>query len=240
MMISSAPELTIVRTFDAPAALVFSMWSNPEHFAAWMGPEGFTCPVVEIDFRVGGAYRALIVSEDTGDSWFWGVYREIERPSRLTFTLVFPGFGREPIRGLSGVFESVALELDGALVAEGGVPSTGVIEAIAVRRPSRNLLHHSVRGSQYCSDVYLKLLKDHGFAASMSGIGNCYDNSMVQTVFKTIKAELIWRTSWRTRDQAQAAIARYIDGFYNPRRRHSALGYQSPIQFESHALKHAA
>lgn len=117
---------------------------------------------------------------------------------------------------------------------------TALKRAIAVRRPSNYLLHHSDRGSQYCSDAYLKLLKDYGFTASMSGKGNCYDNSMVETVFKTIKAELIWRTVWRTRDQAQAAIARYIDGFYNPKRRHSALGYKSPIQFESHALKHAA
>ena len=116
---------------------------------------------------------------------------------------------------------------------------TALKRAIAVRRPSHNLLHHSDRGSQYCSDAYLKLLNDHGFTASMSGKGNCYDNSMVETVFKTIKAELIWRTIWRTRDQAHAAIARYIDGFYNPKRRHSALGYKSPIQFESHALKHA-
>lgn len=117
---------------------------------------------------------------------------------------------------------------------------TALKRAIAVRRPSHSLLHHSDRGSQYCSGAYLKLLKDHGFTASMSGKGNCYDNSMVETVFKTIKAELIWRSIWRTRDQAHAAIARYIHGFYNPRRRHSALGYKSPIQFESHALQQAA
>ena len=117
---------------------------------------------------------------------------------------------------------------------------TALKRAIAVRRPSQNLLHHSDRGSQYCSDAYLKLLNDHGFTVSMSGKGNCYDNSMVEAVFKTIKAELIWRAIWRTRDQAKAAIARYIDGFYNPKRRHSALGYKSPIQFESQALNQAA
>ena len=66
----------------------------------------------------------------------------------------------------------------------------------------------------------------------MSGKGNCYDNAMVETVFKTIKSELIWRTSWSTRLQAEKAIGRYIDGFYNPRRRHSALGYRSPVAFE--------
>ena len=114
MMISSAPELTIVRTFDAPAALVFSMWSNPEHFAAWMGPEGFTCPVVEIDFRVGGAYRALIVSEDTGESWFSGVYREIERPSRLAFTFAWNNTG--PSAGVETLITLTFEERDGQTV----------------------------------------------------------------------------------------------------------------------------
>jgi putative transposase len=117
---------------------------------------------------------------------------------------------------------------------------TALKRAIAMRRPEQSLIHHSDRGSQYCAGAYLKLLSDHGFTASMSGRGNCYDNSMVETVFKTIKAELIWRIVWRTRAQAESAIARYIDGFYNPRRRHSALGYKSPIQFESQALKQAA
>jgi len=68
---------------------------------------------------------------------------------------------------------------------------------------------------------------------SMSGKGNCYDNAMVETVFKTIKSELVWRTRFQSRQHAENAIGRYIDGFYNPTRRHSALGYQSPIAFEA-------
>ena len=67
----------------------------------------------------------------------------------------------------------------------------------------------------------------------MSGKGNCHDNAMVEAVFKTIKSELIWRASYETRPQANLALGRYIDGFYNPRRRHSALGYKSPITFEA-------
>ncbi|GLU28970.1 hypothetical protein Brsp01_42030 [Brucella sp. NBRC 12950] len=66
----------------------------------------------------------------------------------------------------------------------------------------------------------------------MSGKVNCYDKAMVETVFKTIKSELIWRTVFQTRNDATKAIGEYIDGFYNPVRRHSALGYKSPIQFE--------
>jgi putative transposase len=106
-------------------------------------------------------------------------------------------------------------------------------QAIAMRRPSPGLIHHSDRGSQYCSDEYRRLVKDARMTASMSGKGNCYDNAMVETVFKTIKSELIWRTSFQTRRQAQTSIGHYINGFYNPVRRHSALGYQSQIAFEA-------
>ena len=105
--------------------------------------------------------------------------------------------------------------------------------AIALRRPEFGLIHHSDRGSQYCSDDYQRLLKQAGMIASMSGKGNCYDNAMVETVFKTIKSELVWRTSFQTRAQAKISIGRYIDGFYNPRRRHSALAYMPPIAFEA-------
>jgi putative transposase len=101
-----------------------------------------------------------------------------------------------------------------------------------MRRPKPGLIHHSDRGSQYCSIDYQALLRSKGILISMSGKGNCSDNAMVETFFKTLKSELIWRTIYQTRDQAEIAIARYIDGFYNPIRRHSALGYLSPAHFE--------
>ena len=104
--------------------------------------------------------------------------------------------------------------------------------AIALRSPPRGCIFHSDRGSQYCSHDYQKVLRDHGLKASMSGKGNCYDNAAVETFFKTIKAELIWRRTWETRRQAETAIFQYINGFYNPRRRHSALGGKSPLAFE--------
>lgn len=69
----------------------------------------------------------------------------------------------------------------------------------------------------------------------MSGAGNCYDNAMVETFFKTIKSELVSLVAWQTRKQAENAIARYIDGFYNPVRRHSSLDFLSPITFERKA-----
>ncbi|WP_404944761.1 IS3 family transposase [Sagittula sp. P11] len=107
--------------------------------------------------------------------------------------------------------------------------------AIANRNPSAGLVHHSDRGSQYCSVDYQAELRKRGILISMSGRGNCYDNAMVETFFKTIKSELIWPIAWQSRQQAENAIARYIDGFYNPVRRHSSLGFQSPIAFERKA-----
>ena len=97
--------------------------------------------------------------------------------------------------------------------------------AIVLRRPPAGLIHHSDRGSQYCSHDYRCLVEDHGFIASMSGRGNCprlvasaasrdgKDNAMVETEFKTIKSELIWRTSFTSRDQASKAIGQYIESF---------------------------
>ncbi len=101
--------------------------------------------------------------------------------------------------------------------------------AVALRQPPWGCIHHTDRGSQYCSHDYQKLLRQHGFKAPMSGTGNCYDNATVETFFKTIKAELIWRRSWPMRRDAELAILQYINGFYNPRRRHSALGWISPL-----------
>jgi putative transposase len=105
-------------------------------------------------------------------------------------------------------------------------------KALVMRRPTPGLIHHSDRGSQYCSADYQADLRKHGILISMSGKGNCYDNAMVETFFKTLKSELVWRTIFATRLEATQAIGRYIGGFYNPVRRHSALDFTSPNQFE--------
>ena len=109
-------------------------------------------------------------------------------------------------------------------------------KALLTRRPSPGLIHHSDRGSQYCSIDYQAELRRHGILISMSGKGNCYDNAMVETFFKTLKSELVWRTVFDTRAEGERAIARYVDGFYNPVRRHSALDFVSPVQFEKLAV----
>jgi putative transposase len=109
--------------------------------------------------------------------------------------------------------------------------------AIALRRPSKGCIHHTDLGSQYCSQDYQKILRHHGFKVSMIGTGNCYDNAAVETFFKTSKVELLWQRPWRTRRDAEIAIFEYINGFYNPRCRHSALGWKSPLAFEAKAAQ---
>jgi putative transposase len=100
-------------------------------------------------------------------------------------------------------------------------------------QPPEDCIHHTERGSQYCSRDYQKKLKKHGFKISMSGKGNCYDNAVVETFFRTLKAELFWLSAWLTRRQVELALFEYINAFYNPRCRHSTLGCKSPLAFES-------
>jgi putative transposase len=108
--------------------------------------------------------------------------------------------------------------------------------ALAQRKPQvHQLLHHSDRGSQYTSTGYQRLLTQQGIQVSMSGTGNCYDNAPMESFFAQLKTELVHHERYPTRQAAQSSIFRYIEGFYNPHRLHSALGYLSPIQYEAAA-----
>lgn len=100
------------------------------------------------------------------------------------------------------------------------------------RRPAPGLIHHSDRGSQYAANEYSAELTAHGMRASMSGKGNCYDNAVAESFFATLEFELLMQNDWRTREEARRAIFRYIETWYNPRRRHSTLGYVSPAEYE--------
>ena len=97
------------------------------------------------------------------------------------------------------------------------------------------LLHHSDRGSQYTSDQFRRLLDELGVTCSMSRSGNCWDNSAMESFFKSLKTERTDRRTYRTRADAKADVFGYIEVFYNGKRRHSTIGYISPIQFEQQA-----
>jgi putative transposase len=104
--------------------------------------------------------------------------------------------------------------------------------AITNRHPSAGLLCHSDRGSQYASGDYQQALSDAGIVCSMSRKGNCWDNAPTEAFFATLKRECVYRHRFGTRSQARTIIFRYIEVWYNRKRRHSALGYVSPVQFE--------
>jgi putative transposase len=98
------------------------------------------------------------------------------------------------------------------------------------------LLHHSDQGSQYTSDHFQKLLKGQGITCSMSRAGEVWDNSAMESFFSSLKTERTASKVYRTREQARADVFDYIERFYNPRRRHSTLGYVSPMEFEKAQL----
>jgi putative transposase len=114
--------------------------------------------------------------------------------------------------------------------------------ALGQRHPPANgLVHHTDRGCQYTAQAYRAVLAQHGITPSMSRRGDCYDNALAESFNGTIKSELVARTHWPTRQEARVAVFEWIAVFYNRQRRHSSLGYQSPVQFEnSHAQQHAA
>jgi len=105
-------------------------------------------------------------------------------------------------------------------------------KAVALRDPSAGLVHHSDRGSVYASSDYRDALDALGATKSMSRKGDCWDNSVAESFFATIKGEMIDHEDYETQAQAIAAIGDYIDAFYNVTRLHSAIGYVSPIEFE--------
>jgi len=104
--------------------------------------------------------------------------------------------------------------------------------ALSARRPATGLVHHSDRGSPYASDDYQTALSERGLVASMSRKGDCWDNAVAESFFATLRAELLDHEHYANRRTAIASIADYIDGFYNPVRRHSSIGYVSPVEFE--------
>jgi putative transposase len=121
---------------------------------------------------------------------------------------------------------SISQSLGTALVKE------ALSQALVVRRPAPGLLHHSDRGVQYASSAFQALLLTHHILPSMSAQGNCYDNAAMEAFWSTLKAELLHDQPFQDLAQVRLAVFEYIEAFYNRRRLHSALGYQSPVEFE--------
>jgi len=117
-----------------------------------------------------------------------------------------------------------------------GLVKSALLMAIKGRNVSAGLIHHSDRGSQYASYEYQSVLSDHSMTSSMSRKGNCWDNAVVESFFHTLKTEHVYHYIYKTREEAIQSIFEYIVVFYNRKRRHSTLGYQSPEMYEMMAL----
>ena len=113
------------------------------------------------------------------------------------------------------------------------LPLAALDMALTHRQPAGGLVHHSDRGVQYASDSYRQRLAAAGVVPSMSRKGNCYDNAVMESFWSSLKRELVHRCQFATRAQARAAVFEWIEIFYNRERLHSALGYQSPVDFET-------
>jgi transposase InsO family protein len=123
---------------------------------------------------------------------------------------------------------------------KGELVEKAVRRALSNRNPDKDLIFHSDQGSQYCSYKVRKLLSDNDIIQSMSRKGNCYDNAVVESFFHTLKTELIKFKKYENRAEARSDIFEYIEMFYNRVRRHSTLGYLSPLDYENKSVKLAA
>ncbi len=109
-------------------------------------------------------------------------------------------------------------------------------QAVGRRMPAPDCIFHSDRGVQYACGSFREVIKQHGFRQSMSRKGDCYDNALAESFFHTLKTEHVHLHRYATRAEARQSIFEYIEMFYNRQRRHSALGYRSPVEFEKLAM----
>jgi putative transposase len=104
--------------------------------------------------------------------------------------------------------------------------------AVLQRRPAKEVIHHSDQGSQYTSVAFGKRCREAGVRPSMGSVGDCFDNAMCESFFATLECELLNRRTFRTIEEAKMGLFDYIEGWYNTRRRHSGIGYHSPVEYE--------
>ncbi len=161
-----------------------------------------------------------------------------DRPNQewvADFTYIWTAEGWLYVAAVIDLFSRrvVGWSMSDAMTAQ--LVTDALIMAIWRRGKPDALLHHSDQGSQYTSEQFQRLMADNGVTCSMSRSGNCWDNAAMESFFSSLKTERIGKKVYRSRAQARADVFDYIECFYNPTRRHSTLGYLSPIDFEREA-----
>jgi len=173
-------------------------------------PEARPAPdLVQREFRAEGPNRLWVADITYVPTWEGFLY----------LAVVLDAFSRRIVGW------AMACHLRTSLVLE-------ALDMALVRRKPSEVIHHSDQGSQYTSVAFGKRCAQAGVRPSMGSVGDCYDNAMCESFFATLECELIERQSFRTREQARLAIFDFVEGWYNRSRRHSALGYCSPLEYE--------
>ena len=168
---------------------------------------------------------------------------EVEKPDRIwtaDITYIWTGQGWLYLAIVLDLFSRRIVGWSMAPSLERTLVINALEMAIAARNPAEGLIHHSDRGSQYASYDYQKLVQQKGIVGSMSRRGNCYDNAPTESWFATLKRELVYRTSYTTHAEARQDIFEYIEVWYNRQRKHSAIGYKSPVAYEQQWKKSSA
>lgn len=163
---------------------------------------------------------------------------EADRPNQkwiADFTYIWTAEGWLYVAAVIDLFSRrvVGWSMQASMKAQ--LVTDALLMAVWRRGKPDTLLHHSDQGSQYTSEPFQRLMADHGITCSMSRSGNVWDNAAMESFFSSLKTERTARKTYRSRDQARADVFDYIERFYNPARRHSTLGYLSPIEFEKQA-----
>ncbi|WP_339163503.1 IS3 family transposase [Methylobacterium bullatum] len=163
---------------------------------------------------------------------------EADRPNQkwiADFTYIWTAEGWLYVAAVIDLFSRrvVGWSMQASMTAQ--LVTDALLMAVWRRGKPNTLLHHSDQGSQYTSEPFQRLMADHGITCSMSRSGNVWDNAAMESFFSSLKTERTARKTYRSRDQARADVFDYIERFYNPARRHSTLGYVSPIEFEKQA-----
>jgi putative transposase len=161
---------------------------------------------------------------------------EAERPNQrwvADFTYIWTAEGWLYVAVVLDLFSRriVGWSMSSSMTAQ--LVTDALLMALWRRGTPEQLLHHSDQGSQYQSEQFQRLLTDHGITCSMSRQGDVWDNSAMESFFASLKTERVHRKQYHTRDEAKADVFDYIERFYNPVRRHSTIGYVSPVQFEN-------
>ncbi len=174
--------------------------------------------------------RRLTIAENVLDRQF-----RISRPNRVwasDITCFWTGSGWLHLAVVMDLFSRkiIGWAMGNRMIDE--LPVLSVNMALGNRHPTQPLLHHSDQGTQYTSDRFQLLLRENQMRCSMSRKGECYDNAVIESFFKSLKAEIPWHRKFKSREEARKELFEYIEVFYNRKRLHSTLGYQSPVDYE--------